>query len=71
MRQRYPRLAMVRSSGPYSCRSNADGTILVSPTWPQFLPWHEQHGGGPNLPSRMQLAEELEILLNGQDRADG
>ena len=71
MRRRYPRGGMIRSSGPYSCRSNADGTILVTPAWPQFRPWTEEDGGGPGPISRLHLAEELVLLLNGLGAANG
>ena len=63
--RKYPRHRMIKGSGPYNCRSRADGTILITPTWPQYKSWTEEGGGGPTMSSRMLLADALGALLNG------
>ena len=58
------RPTIVRKSGPYTCESRADGTILISPDWPQFPKWTEEEGGGPGILSRLSLGIALTEWLN-------
>ena len=58
------RPASVKKSGPYVVKSAADGSLLVTPAWPQFRPYDDEDGGGPGLGSRLQLAADLQAWLN-------
>ena len=62
--------SFIRKSGPYSVTSRADGTLIVEPSWSQFVPWTEETGGGPGLVSRMGLAFNIERWLNGETVAE-
>ena len=57
-------LEAIKESGPYRAASNADGTILIIPAWPQFSKYNPEEGGGPGLFSRIALAKDIEELLN-------
>ena len=59
-------LALV--SGPYTVKSCADGTLVVTPAWPQFPKWTEEDGGGPGWATRLTLAADLERWLNAPYR---
>ena len=55
----------VKKSGPYTCVSLSNGSIVVKPSWPQYgHVWNEKDGGGPGLSGRMGLAGDLEAWLN-------
>ena len=55
---------LLQESGPYKVESRADGTVLVTPSWPQFPPYSEDEGGGPGMFSRLGLADEIRALIN-------
>ena len=65
------RPAMVRQSGPYKVDSVADGTMIVTPSWPQCPAWRKGEGGGPGLFSRLGLAADLERWLNAGLKVEG
>ena len=54
----------MRRAGPYVVKSRANGTLEVTPRWPDFPVYNDDDGGGPGLFSRMQLAHDLEAWLN-------
>ena len=58
------RSKLIRDSEPYQCASHADGTITVTPAWPQFSSWTEEDGGGPGRGPRLKLAAQLQAWLN-------
>ena len=58
------RPSAVRKAGPYKVSSCSDGSLSVTPTWPDFPVWNADEGGGPGLFSRLHLAGELERWLN-------
>lgn len=58
------RPSFVTKCGPYVVRSCADGSLEVTPSWPQFPPYNDEDGGGPGLFSRVHLAAELQAWLN-------
>ena len=59
------RLAWIRKSGPFRCISQANGYILLKPSWSQYgHVWNQKEGGGPGFLGRMSLAADLEKWLN-------
>ena len=64
------RTKFMKESGPYRVLSCADGSLRVTPEWPQDPPWSEDEGGGPGLFSRLQLAAEIEEFLNVGTRVE-
>ena len=58
------RTALLRQSGPYKVQSYSDGSLLVTPAWPQGPVWTADDGGGPGVVSRLELAHQLELWLN-------
>lgn len=65
--RKYLRHASIKASGPYRCWSQANGDILIRPSWPQFKPWTAVDGGGPPMAARRTLADDLAALLNGKE----
>lgn len=54
----------ITQSGPFDVKSCADGTLIVTPKWPQYSEWTELGGGGPGIFGRLGLAHAVEIYLN-------
>jgi hypothetical protein len=54
----------VLRAGPYRVVSLANGDLTVRASWPEFLPWDPEEGGGPGVLSRLDLAGELQRWLN-------
>lgn len=54
----------IRREGPYKVASCADGTLRVTPTYPDLPPWNPDDGGGPGLIHRLALAAAVERELN-------
>ena len=61
--------ASVRRAGPYQVSSRADGTLIVTPAWPNFRPYTPEDGGGPGVFSRLGLAHDFERWLNNESSA--
>lgn len=61
----------IRESGPYRVQSLSDGSLRITPAWPQFPEYTDEDGGGPGLLSRMALAGDISKLLNGEANEDG
>lgn len=56
--------AILSACGPYKVASHPNGTLTITPAWPQCVPWNPQEGGGPGVLMRMALAEAVESNLN-------
>jgi len=53
------RTKLMRDAGPYSVESCANGELRIYPDWPQEKPYR------PGLLTRMALAADIELFLNG------
>lgn len=60
------RPAGIKRAGPYLVTSVANGKIIIQPEWPAFPKENEEDGGGPDLPSRLNLAWDIETWLNNR-----